>query len=132
RRHPEHDRVLDTVGAELLRLPRAAVIAAEADHRPAVVAARDQQVDLVASVRPHLDLVDRAGRRMHGEAGRRSMAEREDLRTVVRTADERVVVGDRAVVVEPQYLAAERIRILRVLRRAADERADVKLAVRTE
>ena len=53
--------------------------AAVADDRPAVVRARLQDVDLVAAVRAVLVLPDLAGARVHGQAERAAMAEREDL-----------------------------------------------------
>src|SRR5436190_19255602 len=51
RRQPHHDRLLDAFAERHGRDSRAVVVASEAPLRPAVVAARQDQVDLVAAVR---------------------------------------------------------------------------------
>ena len=70
--------------------------------RPAVVAARLEDVDLVVGLRPLLGGVERAVRR-EIDALHVAVAIGEDV--AAHAVDHRIVVGDRAVEVHPQRLA---------------------------
>src|SRR5690606_30298168 len=61
RRHEVDDRRDHALELEALGLIGTCVGTAETDERPAVVAPGLDDVDLVAAVRPHLALPDRAG-----------------------------------------------------------------------
>src|SRR6185503_7284904 len=108
--------------------PSAAIVAAVAHHRPTVVLARADDVELVAAVGAVLALPNVAGDRVHGEAERAPVAERIDRRVPALLPRERIVLGHAAVVVEAQDLAGRRHVILSV----AAARCDVELAVLAE
>ena len=91
------------------------VVAAEAGRRPAVVASRQDDVDLVAAVRPVLGVEHGAGGRVHGEAELIAMPHREDLGPRPGSADERIVGRDLAVVAQPQHLAVDAVQLLRLV-----------------
>src|SRR5712691_1022809 len=97
RRHPIPDRLLHAFLLCALVNLGAAVVDAEADHRPAVVLAGLQDVDLVAAARSVLVLPDLVGRGMAGEALRVAMSVTPDFGLGARLADERIVGRHRAV-----------------------------------
>src|SRR5262249_53129375 len=90
----------------------AAVIGAVRDDPPAVVAAPPGDVDLVAPPRAVLRLPDLSSLRVNEEPDRVADAEGIDLGPVTRSANERVVARDRAVVVQTQNLSRVIRRIL--------------------
>ena len=104
---PHHDRRLVAVAGRVRRDPRAGIEAPEAHQRPAVVAAGLEDVELVAAVGAVLVLPDVPGPGVQREAEGVAVPDGVDLRPVARLAHEGVVVGHRAVVVEPQHLAAQ-------------------------
>src|SRR5262249_8745061 len=89
-------------------------------------------VDLVAASRPELALPELARRRMNREAERVAMADRPDIRLVAVLADERVVLGHRAVVAHAHDLAQVRRRVLRPLAPVAVADRDEEKAVLVE
>src|SRR2546425_12402368 len=76
RGYPEHDRLLHAFTKWHFRLPRSLIRAPEAHERPAVVAARKDDVDLVSAIRALLGLPDGAGLRMKDETLLIAMSER--------------------------------------------------------
>src|SRR5581483_7665878 len=88
--------------------------------RPGVVAAGGHDVDLLEREVADVGEPELAGVRVEAEAERVPEARREDLLTLPGLAEERVVVRDRAVEVEPHDLALDRVQVLRVrIRRGA-------------
>ena len=120
RRQPQNQRLLDTFAERRRRNPRAVVVAAEAELRPAVVAPGQQQIDLVAAVRAVLGVQHGAGRGVHREAELVTMAVREDLGPRAGLADERVAGRRLAVVAQPQDFAID---VPKVLGRVVERRA---------
>ena len=84
----------------------ARIRAAVSDGGPAVVLPGADDVDLVAALRAVFGFPQLARLRMDRQADRVADAEREDLRLVAGASHERVVLRRRAVVVQPQDLAA--------------------------
>src|SRR5262245_298804 len=115
RRHEVDDRRHHAFELKALGLIRPGVRAAETHERPAVVAARLDDVDLIAAVRAHLGLPDRFRWLVPDETLGRAMAERVDFGPVTLFDDERVVLRHRAVRVVAQDLAAQAHRVLRHL-----------------
>src|SRR4029450_13115862 len=97
----------------------AAVVDAIADHRPAVVLALLDQVDLVAAARPMLVLPDLAARRMASEALGVAMAVAPDFRLRALPADERVVRRAGAVGPDADDLADVVAEVLRLVGKIA-------------
>src|SRR5439155_22675051 len=93
----------------------AGVILAVGNDRPAVIAARLDDVDLVAAHGPVLGFPDLTRLRVDEEPDRVANPERIDLGPVPRDADERVVLRDRAIVVQAQNLSRVIRRILRIV-----------------
>ena len=87
------------------------------NHRPSVVAAGPDDVELVAALRAVFCFPDLAGLGMKDERHGIADAERVDLRFVSGPAGEGVVGGRGAVVIQPQHLAVVTARILRVFGR---------------
>ncbi len=81
---------------------------------PAVIAARDHDIDLLPRRVADVACPERAGLRIEAKAPRIAEAVGEDLRPLGSHAHERVVLRDRAVQVEAQELAIERLQILRI------------------
>src|SRR5690606_5246005 len=99
RRHEVDDRRNRPLEFEALALIGTCVGTPQAHERPAVVAPRLDDVDLVAAVRSHLAFPGRSGRLVPYQALRRSMPDRIDLGPIALDADEGIVVRYRAVVV---------------------------------
>src|SRR6478752_6032278 len=138
RRREVDDRALQRVDVELdvesvaVVDGRAVVLQALRDERPAVVLTGLQEIDLVAAALAHLGFPELARARVELEALGAPMTVRPDRRQRARDADERIVLRDRAVVVQPQDLAERHFQILhaRELRAAfdADAQENVTLA----
>src|SRR5262249_7805837 len=86
RGHPVPDRLLHAFLAHALVDPGAVVVDAIADHRPAVVPATFDHVDLVAATRPVLMLPQPSGRRIEREPLRIAVAIAPDFRHFTRSA----------------------------------------------
>ena len=71
-------------------------------------------VDLVAAPRAVLAGPNRAGRRIDGQSLRVAESERENLGARTRLANERIVLRDSAVGVDPQQLAHQAVELLRL------------------
>src|SRR6185503_15523762 len=95
------------------RNARAVVVAPEAPLRPAVVAARQDRVDLVATVGPVLGGQHRAAR-MHDEAELVAVPIAEHLGPRAGLALERIVGGHAAVLAQAQHLAVDVVQLLRL------------------
>src|SRR5690348_9486705 len=109
------------------------------DDRPAIVLAAFNDVDLVAALsfafeaaRAVLGLKQKIRARLPREALRISHAVRPDLWSHALFTYERIVLRDRAVVIEPQDLSGERIHLLREFPLCRVAVRDVELAVRTK
>src|SRR5205814_9571299 len=115
------------------RIAEAAVAGDAADRRPAVVRARDDEVDLVmAAVREEvrgsvLGRVEGAGVEVPRDALHVAVAERPDRR-----AGERIVRGDAAVLVYPERLPSRRRGALRVRAVFGVAGRDVELSIGPE
>src|SRR5262249_2851994 len=96
-----------------LRYTRAEVEPAEADHRPSVILARLQDINLVTPVRARFALPNGTSVRVHGHAQDVAMAHGIDLRTISRAPDKRLIRRNRAVVPQSQHLSGEIVWILR-------------------
>ena len=88
------------------------VLAPVADHRPAEIGARCQDIDLVAAARPVLVHPDGAGLGMDRHALRVAMAVGENLGQHIVTADERIVVGQAAIGMQPEHAAGVVVELL--------------------
>src|SRR5262249_38903021 len=97
---------------------RAAVVDAIADHRPAIVLALLDDVDLVAALRAVLLLPQFSAHRMEREALRIAMSVAPDFAARARASDERIVRRDRAVGGDAHDLAVVDAKILRRVARA--------------
>ena len=135
---PHHDRRLVSVARRVRGDPLAGIKAPEAHQRPAVVAPRQQHVELVAAVGTVLVLPDVPGLGVQHEAEGVAVSDRVDLRPMARFVHEGVVGGHRAVVVEAQDLAPQAPGILRGVEEFSVQRPDppagghVDLAVAAE
>src|SRR3954469_13849667 len=94
---------------------RAGVIDAEADHRPAVVLALGDDIDLVAAARAVLDFPELAGDGMDREALFVAMAITPDLGPGSVAADERIVRRCSAIRRDADQLAEVIAEILRLV-----------------
>src|SRR5262245_16994201 len=94
---------------------RPGILAPETDDRPAVVASRLDDVDLVATVGPVLVVPELSGLRMHDERERVAVSERVDLRAVPGAVHKRIVWRHSAIVAKAKDLAAQTHWILRDL-----------------
>ena len=92
---------------------RAVVVTSVPVGRPAIVATRLEDLDLVAADRPELGVKDLPGGRMHRDAVVVAMTDGEDFRPAPRFADEWIVGRHGAVIFQAQHLAENRIRRLR-------------------
>ena len=111
----KYDRLLHPRRGSPIVVERpAGVIVAVADLGEAVVLALVDDVDLVAASRPVLAEPERARARMDGDALIVAKAKREDLGTRAGAADERIVVRDRPVGVDPQHFPHVAIEVLRL------------------
>ena len=134
RRHPVVQRLFHAVlHLEPVVDERSLVLAAVADHWPAVVRALRQHVDLVAALRAVLDFPERPRHRVLREAVRIAMSERPDLRERASAAGERIVSGHRAVEPEPEHLAPGAAELLGLFTRTViAERDEEVVAVHHE
>src|SRR5690606_24202967 len=113
RRHPERGRLLHAfLLAAAVQHRTGRVVHAVADHRPAVVRAPANHVQLVAALRAVLVRPQHSGFRMEREALRIAVTVAPDLGQCAVLSDERVVLWDAAVVVETQDLALVAAEIL--------------------
>src|SRR6185369_15416515 len=112
RRQPQHDRLLDVFAERYGRDSRAVVVAPEAPLRPAVVAARQDHIDLVAPVWAVLGGEHRTVR-MHHETELVAVAIAEDLGPSAGLGLERIIGGHAAVLTQPQHLAVDVVQLLR-------------------
>src|SRR5712692_9429979 len=110
RRHPEDDRLLES--GRRGRKARAVVVAAVADDRPAVVAARLQHVQFVATVWTVFMLPDLAGVRVDGEPKLHPMTDRENRRLVASLSDKRIIRRHAPIVPQAQDFAGEIVGVL--------------------
>src|SRR5262245_17354731 len=117
RRRPVPQRLLHAVFVRALVDLGAVVVYAVADHRPAVVQALLDQVDLVAALRAVLVLPQLAGLRMEDEALRVAVAIAPDLGLSAVAAAEWTVGRHRAVRPHPHDLADVVGEVLRLLAR---------------
>src|SRR5438309_9346915 len=133
RRHPvverlRHARLVRT----LADLRAAAVIDAVGDDRPAVIDAGTDHVHLVAALRPVLVRPEHSRLRMQRRALHVAVPEVEFLGLPSRLADERVVLRDAAIIVQPDHRAGMVIRALRALLLPALAEREIKSAVAVE
>jgi hypothetical protein len=91
---------------------RARVVASEAHDRPSVIAAPQDDVDLVTPIGAVLVVPERAGLGMDDEAERIAMPQGVDFGPMVLAAHEWVVARNAAIVLEAQDLPAQAGRIL--------------------
>src|SRR5688572_11983342 len=117
-----HDRIAEALVAGLAGHDRPAIVRTGLDAIHFVLTARGKE-----PARSMLGLVQHARVRMEREALPVAMAER-----VHRRSGERVVRRHRAVLLEPEDLAAKGAAILRSVLLLAIARRDVQLAVRSE
>ena len=110
----------------------AAVVHAVADHRPAVVQAGPDEVELVAALRSVLVGPQVAGLGVHEQPLRVAVSVAPDLGQGAGLPDERVVVGHAAVVVEADGDAVMVRRVLRGVGRQVAPRAGHPIAHRGE
>src|SRR5215469_6858971 len=96
-------------------LPGTLIRTSVAHNRPAIVAARLEYVDLVAAIGAIFVFPHFAGPRMHRQTQSAANAERIHLWPVPALSHERVIRRHRAVIAKPQYFAAERVRVLRIV-----------------
>src|SRR5690606_8621741 len=115
-RHPEDQRWLDALLRRMRRDAATGVVTPETHLWPSVVATGQDDVDLVAAIGSILVLPDLPGHRMGDQTERIAMTECENLRPITLPPHEGVIGWNRAVVVEPQHLAAQAHRILRDVR----------------
>src|SRR5262249_35191319 len=101
RRHPEDDGRLHVSPNRRFRDGRAGVFASIRGDRPAIIAARQDNVDFVATLRPVLAFPPRAGTRMDGEPQLIPMPHGVDLWLVSGSADKGVVWRHSPVIAEP-------------------------------
>ena len=101
-------------------------------QRPAVVAALDDAVDLLPAEVADVAAVEPAGGAVELEAPRVAEPVRPDRAQLAGLAGERVVGGDRAVLVDPQDLAVRIAQVLGVRAVAVVADGEVELAVRPE
>src|SRR5690606_9293974 len=126
-RRPRSHRIDVTFDA--LRAERrlgAVVMLALRDQYPAVVVARLDAIQLVAAARTELGRPQLARLGIEAKAGRIAVPERVELRQIALHPDERIVFGDRAVVVHADDLAEMRLRVLRLLAPVAIAARDVE------
>src|SRR5690606_38078672 len=100
--------------------------------RPAVIAARQDHVDLVAAERSVLVLPERAGLGMHGEPLRAAMPVGVNLREPALAADQRIVVRHRSVGAQAQHFAAVHVSVLSALLLLTLADRDVQVTVAAE
>src|SRR5262249_53987865 len=112
---PQNQRLLDAGRQWNIRDPRAFIAPAETELRPAIVASRRDDVDLVATVWSVLGRQDGAGRFMNRQAELIAVPVREDLGGPSGLAHERIVRRNRPVVAQPEHFAVDAIPILRFL-----------------
>ena len=93
----------------------AAIIDAVADHRPAVILALADDVDLVAAARAVFDLPEIAGSRVDRETLLIAVAVAPDFRLRVGAADKWIVCRRRAVGRDPDQLAEMIGKVLRLV-----------------
>src|SRR5581483_7415560 len=117
RGHPVPERLLHPGLRRRLVDLRAVIVDAIADHRPAVVLALLDEVDLIAAARAVLLLPQFAADRMKGEALRVAVAVAPDLRTCALSADERIVLRNAAVRRDAHDLAVVDGEVLRLVAR---------------
>ena len=97
-------------------LPRTVVVAPEADLRPSVVASRQDDVQLVAAIRPVFGRPERAADGMNRQPELVAMAHRVDLGPVSRFASKWISRRRLALVRETHDFAAQAVRLLRLAR----------------
>src|SRR6476620_6802894 len=107
---------------------RAVILAAETNHRPAVVGAGFDQVHFIAAIGPVFSVENRAGG-MNDQTEMVAMAERINLRAIAWFADKRVVARNAAVVVQAKNLAVRAHGVLRFLNLAGGGRGHQNSAV---
>src|SRR5215468_8060401 len=115
RGHPVLERLLHALLVRALVDPGAVVVDAVADHRPAVVLAFLDDVDLVATARPVLVLPQLPGHGVEREPLGIAMAVAPDLGLGGRPADEGIVRRDRAIGPDANDLAEIVGKILRLV-----------------
>src|SRR5262245_48756227 len=91
---------------------RAGIISSVTHHRPAVILAGQDDVELVAAIRPVLVLPNHTGVRVNCQSQRIAMTERKDFRLVTGSANERIVGCGRSVVAKAKNFAAMAHRVL--------------------
>src|SRR5262245_7380757 len=115
RRHPVPDRLLHAALLRALVDLGAAVVDAVADHRPAVILALLDKVDLVAAARPMLVLPQLSGDGVERKPLGISVAVAPDLWLGRRLADEGIVRRNRAIGPDANDLAEVVAKILRLV-----------------
>src|SRR5262245_49575483 len=113
--YPVLERLLHALLVRALVNPGAAVVDAVADHRPAVILALLDEVDLVAAARPMLVLPQLSGDGVEREPLGIAVAVAPDLRLGRRLADVGIVRRNRAVGPDADYLAEIVCKILRLV-----------------
>ena len=111
-RRPEDERLLHARRPEPGRHPLAVVLPPVGHDGPPVVLPRLDHVHLVPALHGVLGRQGGERLRVQGQPLVVPVPQREDLRQVALPADERVVVGHRAVVPQPQHLAGVAARVL--------------------
>src|SRR5262245_57347618 len=97
------------------RQPRAPVVTAVGDERPAVVPAGVEDVELVTAARPLLTFPDVAGFWIHRQTMTISVTDGENRRLESGTIHKRIVIGHAAIVAQTHDLSRVVTRILRSL-----------------
>src|SRR5215468_6880238 len=115
RGHPVLERLLHALLVRALVDPGAAVVDAVADHRPAVILALLDEIDLVAAARPMLVLPQLSGHGVEREPLGIAVAVAPDLRLGGRLADEGIVRRNRAIGPDANDLAEVVGEILRLV-----------------
>src|SRR4029450_6752082 len=103
-RHPEDDRLLRAVTRGIFRDSWTEIIAAVAHHRPAVVPARLDNVDLVPPARSLLGRPELPGLRVDAQRVPIAVAERVDGWLEFGSSDEWIVWRHSSIVSQPDHL----------------------------
>src|SRR5688572_959038 len=96
-RHPIAHRLLEPVPGQAEPARPAGIVDAVSRKRPPIVAARQNEIELVAALRPVLVGPEPSGLWIEGEALRVAVPIAPDLRPRARNAAEWIVVGNRPV-----------------------------------
>jgi hypothetical protein len=111
--YPHHDRRFHAFPRRVLRNARPRVITAKANYGPAVIAAGENDVDLIAAVGAVFVIPQSARFGMDHQAEGIAVAKRVDVWPVAGTIREGIIGRRRAVVTQAENLAPEAARFLR-------------------